>query len=338
MARPVIVTLFLLFFLAAAFSSLPPRSALAADSGDCSQTEKTVISGLVTAADDGPVAGVILIEKGRLYGKDFRYGGLIDREGRFSVKVDQGGDYGIHIYATGYIYFPLGINALSGQNNYDTYRLPPNPAVSHAPVIDNVRFEGSEDSSTIAISVSDPDGDLSHQVLALNRATGRAFRMKPPSFVFPWTKNYPDGVYTLGLKSAGAAAYRVINPRDWFFVAADNRCYNSPVMKYPFDAESFIEAHGVTALPPGPGETGGVTGQGVFRDNCRVCHYPDSTRTKVGPGLKGLFNLKTSPVRGFQMNEANVITQIKHGGTVMPPYAHLTDSELRALIEYLKTL
>ena len=45
---------------------------------------ETVISGTVRAADGGFVSGVVLIEEGRLYGKKFRYGGLIE-DGSFSV-------------------------------------------------------------------------------------------------------------------------------------------------------------------------------------------------------------------------------------------------------------
>ncbi len=34
-------------------------------------------------------------------------------------------------------------------------------------------------------------------------------------------------------------------------------------------------------------------GKDLFSQNCDVCHNSDSTETKVGPGLKGLFKKET---------------------------------------------
>ena len=305
----------------------------------------TWISGQVTAADDGkPVAGAILVERGRLYGKNFRYGDRIGEDGRFSVKVEGGGDYGIHLYASGYIYFPLGIRVEEGMDNHGTYKLPPNPAAGDAPVISNVRFRDSGRELVISLSVSDPNRNLSHQVLAFNVATRKGFRMKPPRVVFPWTKNYPDGVYTLRYSPPGDVSGGDLAPENWYFVAADNRCYNSPVMKYPFTAGSLVVAKtAAESLIPGQGrepvvEERFTSGEGVFNDNCTMCHYRDSTKTKVGPGLKGIFSRKTSPVAGFPVTEDNIRKQITRGGENMPPYGYLSEPEVEAVIEYLKTL
>src|SRR2546422_1991376 len=42
-----------------------------------------------------------------------------------------------------------------------------------------------------------PNGDLGPQVLAFDAATGRAFAMAPPRWVWTLKSNYPDGVYQL---------------------------------------------------------------------------------------------------------------------------------------------
>jgi hypothetical protein len=62
---------------------------------------ETLINGRVTSGVGGPLQGVVAIEVGRLYSKQYQYGGSIDATGRFSVIVPEGGDYAVHIYATG---------------------------------------------------------------------------------------------------------------------------------------------------------------------------------------------------------------------------------------------
>src|SRR5277367_2948945 len=84
-----------------------------------------------------------------------------------------------------------------------------------------------------------------------------------------------------------------------------------------------------------PGDA--AKGKDVF-DQCSVCHNADSTETKVGPGLKGLF--KTAKlVNGKPVTEANVRDFINTGGNGMPAYAdQLSDQDKNDLIAYLKTL
>jgi mono/diheme cytochrome c family protein len=321
-------------------------SVLAETGPEQNSDQGTYISGQVSAADDGPITGLVVIEKGRLYGKNFRYGGLIDGDGKFSVKVDGGGSYGLHLYATGYIYFPLSIEVIGGQNNRSTYSLPPNQAADEGPAVADVRFEKTGDETLISLSVSDPNDNLSHQVLAVNTATQEGFRLKPPTFVFPWTKNYPQGTYTLKYSWTGKGGKREVNPEDWYFVAADNRCYNSPIMAHPFTQESVLTARTSTARdasqgkekPVGTHEDPLIFGAKVYRNNCSICHYADTTKTKVGPGLKGIFGLETSPVQGFPINEQNIRNQILKGGGGMSPYDYLSDADVDALIVYLKTL
>lgn len=78
-------------------------------------------------------------------------------------------------------------------------------------------------------------------------------------------------------------------------------------------------------------------GKEVF-DQCSVCHNADSTDTKIGPGLKGLFK-HDKLASGKPVNEANVRAQINDGGNGMPAYKDiLSDKEKDDVIAYLKTL
>ena len=79
------------------------------------------------------------------------------------------------------------------------------------------------------------------------------------------------------------------------------------------------------------------SGETLFKNNCAVCHFTDSRAKKVGPGFLGLFKGAQLP-SGKPLSEATVIDQIRKGGGGMPPFAHLKDDELQALVEYLKSL
>jgi len=84
-----------------------------------------------------------------------------------------------------------------------------------------------------------------------------------------------------------------------------------------------------------PGDA--AKGKDVF-DQCSVCHNADSTETKVGPGLKGLFKMDKL-VNGKPVTEANVREIINAGGNGMPSYAdQLSDQDKNDVIAYLKTL
>ena len=78
-------------------------------------------------------------------------------------------------------------------------------------------------------------------------------------------------------------------------------------------------------------------GKEVF-DQCSICHNADSTETKIGPGLKGLFKHEKL-VNGKPVNEANVRAKIDEGGNGMPAYKEiLSDKEKDDVVAYLKTL
>lgn len=312
------------------------------------QISDTLITGRIFAADGGHLAGLIMFEKGRLYGKNYKYGGLVDETGRFSVKVEEGGDYGVHVYATGYIYFPLGIEVKSGIENQFNFTLPPNAALKEAPVISNVTFTPEKDNPgrvMIRLRVDDPNNNLSHQVLGINVKTQEGFLFSPPKFVFPWKRDFPNGIYSLSYDTRG----RNFDPGEWYFVAADNRCYNSSVLKHPFTAEGVVPAQvssrkiAATKIDSMVMDSSGdeellKTGREVFANNCAMCHHPDSKETKVGPGLMRLFKERLTPARKVPVTEENIRRQIQKGSGIMPPFGHIDDAQLTALIHYLKSL
>ena len=94
------------------------------------------------------------------------------------------------------------------------------------------------------------------------------------------------------------------------------------------------------------GEASGAAaaGQKVFKQNCALCHYPNKSDTKMGPGLKGLFRNKELPESHRPVTEANVREQIQKGSPNAKPMSmpafqdKLSPDEINNLIEYLKRL
>ena len=81
-------------------------------------------------------------------------------------------------------------------------------------------------------------------------------------------------------------------------------------------------------------------GKDIFDQNCGVCHDAESTETKVGPGLKGLFK-KAALANKKKPSDATVLDFINKGSSEkgMPSFAdQLSDQEKADLIAYLKTL
>ena len=76
----------------------------------------------------------------------------------------------------------------------------------------------------------------------------------------------------------------------------------------------------------------------VFQQNCSACHLTDSTATKIGPGLKGVFKGDKFPVSGLAVSEDNFRRQLQKPLGKMPPFGHLPPEQVETLIAYLKTL
>jgi uncharacterized membrane protein len=83
-----------------------------------------------------------------------------------------------------------------------------------------------------------------------------------------------------------------------------------------------------------------VVNQGaeLFGSRCSLCHYTDKSATKVGPGLKGLFQLDQLPVSRKPVTEDAITNQLKMPVGKMPPFTDLTPEQIQALITYMKTL
>jgi hypothetical protein len=79
-------------------------------------------------------------------------------------------------------------------------------------------------------------------------------------------------------------------------------------------------------------------GATYFAQKCAMCHYNDRTDTRIGPGLKDLFQKGKLPISGKAVTAENIENQLKTPLDSMPAFAAITDEELGALIEYLKTL
>ncbi len=85
-------------------------------------------------------------------------------------------------------------------------------------------------------------------------------------------------------------------------------------------------------------------GKALFDKNCKMCHNADKADAKVGPGLKNLFKNQELPSTHRPATEANVRQQIAQGNPHakpmgMPGFANkLSDQEMQALLDYLKTL
>jgi quinoprotein glucose dehydrogenase len=81
-----------------------------------------------------------------------------------------------------------------------------------------------------------------------------------------------------------------------------------------------------------------LSGQKLFAANCSTCHFPDRKDKKTGPGLMGLFKSPQLPDSGLPVTDENVRERIVNGGDKMPPFKHLKEEELKAIIDYLKSL
>lgn len=81
-----------------------------------------------------------------------------------------------------------------------------------------------------------------------------------------------------------------------------------------------------------------AAGQALFNQKCSFCHFTDSTDTKVGPGLKGLFQRKKMTGSGWPVIPENVAKQLMTPFEQMPTFDNLTDNEIQNLIDYLKSL
>src|SRR5713101_3502424 len=87
-------------------------------------------------------------------------------------------------------------------------------------------------------------------------------------------------------------------------------------------------------------------GQVIYEANCAVCHglqgdgqgeVTSLFETKPRNFIKGEYKIKSTP-SGVLPTDADLARTIKQGmpGTAMVPQAHLSDTEIQAVVEYIK--
>jgi hypothetical protein len=198
---------------------------------------QTVIRGSVKSKAGQSLAGIALLEKGEIHNNVWHRGAVVDRNGRFTIELTEGGSYGLHVYASGYIYSPQAVKVTRGTSLELAITLAPEPTRANDPVIKRVGFFpwGARQGKVtfVKLDVSDPNDDLGPQVMAFNAASGRVWAMSPPRPVRNLKANFPQGVYQIEVDTAE----RAINPRDWYFVVADHQCNTTDVLGFPHEPQ-----------------------------------------------------------------------------------------------------
>jgi hypothetical protein len=194
-----------------------------------------VITGTVRSKAGQPLAGLVLLEKGEIHNNAWHGGALVDPTGRFRIELATGGQYGVHVYASGYLYSPQAVRVESDTPLELSVTLVPEPMRANDPMIKRAGFfpwDARQGKVTfVKLEVGDPNDDLGPQVMAFNAATGQAYAMQPPRRVRDLKANFPQGVYQLEVDTSRAP----INPRDWHFVVADHQCNTTDILDFPHE-------------------------------------------------------------------------------------------------------
>src|SRR2546425_10244790 len=114
--------------LVALFSLLSISLALAA-AGEA----RTAITGTVKSKAGHPLPGLALLEKGEIHNNVWDRGVLVDANGRFTIELPEGGQYGLHVYASGYIYSPQAVRVEAGKTLQGAGPPRPGPARAEHP-------------------------------------------------------------------------------------------------------------------------------------------------------------------------------------------------------------
>lgn len=87
-----------------------------------------------------------------------------------------------------------------------------------------------------------------------------------------------------------------------------------------------------------------AAGKKLYKAHCALCHFADAAIVKVGPGMKGLFQMKKLSLSGLPATEENIRKRVAEGNPdpqkpLMPAYREIfTAREMDDLVAYLKTL
>lgn len=109
----------------------------------------------------------------------------------------------------------------------------------------------------------------------------------------------------------------------------------------PATGENPAGESGAGENPDGPAPARAelaAQGADLFSQSCSGCHYTDKTASKIGPGLKALFEGGALPASGRKATEANIRVQLRTPFRNMPAFPDLSKEHVDALIAYMKTL
>jgi cytochrome c2 len=113
---------------------------------------------------------------------------------------------------------------------------------------------------------------------------------------------------------------------------------------FSVSAGYFLLQAALTGSPPSPASAaprlqGSIDlGRESFGRHCASCHNADSEESKLGPGLKGMFQKDRLPASGRPVTEENLRQQLAAPYRSMPAFGHLPEREVADLIAYLKSL
>ena len=81
-------------------------------------------------------------------------------------------------------------------------------------------------------------------------------------------------------------------------------------------------------------------GEGLYRENCTVCHDIDKDQKatrKIGPSLNHVFKNPRLPLSKSRPSRDYVKIRIQYGGQVMPAFMkRMNDEQIAALLAYLE--
>jgi len=214
------------------------------------------VSGQIVGDDERPLGpGLVLIEKGPLHDGQYQVGGLIDKQGHFSISLTGGGEWGLHLFHDDYTYLPVplliedyqqvaltSLNVawgswmeLTGEPTWpdqpaDTrlIRMPTDDDMADNPTFTNIEMVYL-DETTLRIEgdAYDPKDALSRMVLVHDESTGGGWALNPPGP--PDDRgNFPNGRYSLVVFLDERHEPGVSK---WYFVVSNNNCQNSPIIE-----------------------------------------------------------------------------------------------------------
>jgi cytochrome c2 len=141
------------------------------------------------------------------------------------------------------------------------------------------------------------------------------------------------GVLIFNLVGLSAGVYLTAS-RFGTDLTMDKSAYYS--LRGPFLAVYQTSAPAVTAIRTDPLSI--TKGKTLFMSRCSACHDPESTTTKVGPGLKGLLKNPVLPISRNPATAESIRFQLRQPKGIMPSFAYLSEDEMNDLIAYLNTL